>query len=247
MPTKPRLDQLLCERGLAPTREKAKALIMAGAVLVNDRPATKPGSPTAADAELRVKQGPQYVSRGADKLAGALDAFALDPANRDWLDIGQSTGGFTDLLLQRGARHVTGVDVGYGQLDLRLRNDPRVTCLERVNVRYLASDALQGRKFDGAAIDVSFISLELVLPAVAPHVQQGGLIIALVKPQFEAGREHIGKGGVVRDANVIQACVDKIISFGLKTRLRARGQVPSPIRGPKGNQEVFILFEKVDS
>jgi 23S rRNA (cytidine1920-2'-O)/16S rRNA (cytidine1409-2'-O)-methyltransferase len=247
MPTKLRLDQLLCERGLAATREKAKALIMAGAVLVNDRPATKPGAPTAADADVRVKQRPQYVSRGAEKLAGALDAFAIDPKNQDWLDIGQSTGGFTDLLLQRGARHVTGVDVGYGQLDLRLRNDPRVTCLERVNARYLAPDAFQSRMFDGAVIDVSFISLEPVLPAVAPHVRPGGLVLALVKPQFEAGREHIGKGGVVRDAGVIQACVDKIIAFGPKTHLRARGQAPSPIRGPKGNQEVFILFEIVGS
>jgi 23S rRNA (cytidine1920-2'-O)/16S rRNA (cytidine1409-2'-O)-methyltransferase len=244
MSTKKRLDQLLYERGLAPTREKAKALVMAGAVLVDDHPATKPGAATNPDVALRVKEAARYVSRGADKLAGALDAFDIDPADQTWLDIGQSTGGFTDLLLQRGAREVTGVDVGYGQLDLRLRNDPRVTVVERTNARNLPADAFQGRSFDGAVIDVSFISLELVLPAVAPHVRRGGLVVALVKPQFEAGRELVGKGGVVRDVEVIQACVAKVLSFGPSVNLQPRGQTPSPLRGPKGNQEVFVLFEK---
>ncbi len=244
MPTKMRLDQLLCERGLAPTREKAKALIMAGAVLVNNRPAGKPGVAIDIESDLRVKQGPEYASRGAEKLTGALEGFGIDPTGENWLDIGQSTGGFTDLLLRRGAKHVTGVDVGYGQLDLRLRNDPRVTAIERTNARHLKPDAFGGTQFDGAVIDVSFISLELILPAVAPHVRPGGRIVALVKPQFEAGREQVGKGGVVRDEAAVVACVDKIAAFGSAIGLRATGQVLSPIRGPKGNQEVFIHFVK---
>jgi 23S rRNA (cytidine1920-2'-O)/16S rRNA (cytidine1409-2'-O)-methyltransferase len=245
MTAKTRLDQLLVERGLAPSREKAKALILAGEVLVNDRPGEKAGAPTAPDAELRLRHAaPAYVSRGGDKLAGALDAFGFDPAGTSFLDIGQSTGGFTDLLLQRGAAFVAGVDVGYGQLAMKLRRDPRVLCVERANARELPADLFGGRLFDGAVIDVSFISLRLVLPAALPHVRPGGAIVALVKPQFEAGREHVGKGGVVRDPEAIAQCVDDIAAFARTLGLMVRGREPSPLAGPKGNREVFLFLEK---
>jgi 23S rRNA (cytidine1920-2'-O)/16S rRNA (cytidine1409-2'-O)-methyltransferase len=245
MKTKPRLDQLLVDRGLAPSREKAKALVLAGEVLVDDRPAEKAGAPTDPEAALRLRhEPPNYVSRGGDKLAGALDAFGFDPAGKSFLDVGQSTGGFTDLLLQRGAVFVAGVDVGYGQLAMKLRRDPRVQCLERTNARELPAGAFGGKLFDGAAIDVSFISLRLVLPAALPHVRPGGAIVALVKPQFEAGREHVGKGGVVRDAAVIARCVDDVAAFAATLGLTERGRAPSRLEGPKGNREVFLWLEK---
>jgi 23S rRNA (cytidine1920-2'-O)/16S rRNA (cytidine1409-2'-O)-methyltransferase len=245
MKTKVRLDQLLCDRGLAVSREKAKAMILAGEVLVDDRPADKAGAPTAPEAAIRLRrEAERYVSRGGDKLAGALADLGVDPAGQAWLDIGQSTGGFTDALLQRAAAHVTGVDVGYGQLDLKLRRDPRVTAIERLNARELAADAFGGRLFDGAVIDVSFISLKLILPAVVPHLRPGGLALALVKPQFEAGRALVGKGGVVRDPAVIDQCVCGVAEFAANLGLAARGQAPSRLTGPKGNQEVFLLLEK---
>ncbi len=240
---KPRLDQLVHELGLTESREKAKALVMAGQVLVNDQPATKPGTPTDPTAQIRVKGTMPFVSRGGEKLAGALDAFALTPGG-DWLDIGQSTGGFTDALLQRGAMHVTGVDVGYGQLANKLRQDDRVTCIERTNARTLPLDFFDGRQFDNAVIDVSFISLRSILPTVAPHVRAGGAILAMVKPQFEAGREGVGKGGVVRDPELVAACVEGVAQFATTLGLRMRDQAPSPILGPKGNQEVFLWLEK---
>ncbi|MDP8225725.1 MAG: TlyA family RNA methyltransferase [Candidatus Lernaella stagnicola] len=242
---KPRLDHLVFERGLAESREKAKALIMAGKVLVNDRPAEKPGTPTNPTADIRLRGTLPYVSRGGEKLVGALDALGVDPTGGDWLDVGQSTGGFTDVLLQRGAAHVTGIDVGYGQLANKLRQDPRVSCMERTNARTLPPDFFQGRRFDGAVIDVSFISLRSVLPAVAPHLRIGASTLAMVKPQFEAGRERLGKGGVVRDPEVIAECVAQIAAFGGELGLAARGEAPAPIQGPKGNQEVFVLFEKI--
>jgi len=245
MPSKERLDVLLVARDLAPSREKAKAMIMAGEVLVDDRPVTKAGTAVALDAPIRLKREERrFASRGGDKLLGALESFAVDPAAQRWLDVGQSTGGFTDLLLQRGAAHVTGLDVGYGQLDLRLRNDPRVTCHERVNVRHLPDDYFAGERFDGATIDVSFISLKFILPVVVKHLRAGALIVALVKPQFEAGREQVGKGGLVKDDAVIAACVDNVIGYAREAGLSARGQLPSPVAGAKGNREVFVLLHK---
>ena len=245
MTAKVRLDQLLFDRGLAPSREKAKALILAGLVLVNDRPETKAGSPTDPEAAIRLKdQGSRYVSRGGDKLAGALAAFPLPLANGRFLDIGQSTGGFTDALLESGAAAVTGVDVGYGQLAMKLRRDPRVTCIERWNARDLPPDFFGGALFDGAVIDVSFISLTLILAGVTAHVRPGGFVLALVKPQFEAARAQIGKGGVVKDPAIIAECVEKIATFAATVGLVDRGRAPSPITGPKGNQEIFLWLEK---
>ncbi|HPQ68924.1 MAG TPA: TlyA family RNA methyltransferase [bacterium] len=245
MPSKERLDMLLVARDLAPSREKAKAMIMAGEVLVDDRPVTKAGTAVAVDAAIRLRRDERrFASRGGDKLLGALEAFAVDPAGQRWLDVGQSTGGFTDLLLQRDAAHVTGLDVGYGQLDLRLRNDPRVTCRERVNVRHLPDDFFNGELFDGAVIDVSFISLKFILPVVAKHLRAGASVVALVKPQFEAGREQVGKGGLVKDDAVIAACVDNVFGYAREAGLSARGQIPSPVTGAKGNREVFVLLHK---
>lgn len=245
MTVKQRLDQLLFDRGLAPSREKAKALIMAGVVLVNDRPETKAGTPVDVAATIRLKdEGSRYVSRGGDKLAGALAAFALPIEGGRFLDVGQSTGGFTDLLLEHGAAHVTGVDVGYGQLAMKLRRDKRVTCIERWNARDLPADRFDGQLFDGAVIDVSFISLALILPSVAPHVRPGGFVLALVKPQFEAGRAQIGKGGVVKDPAIIAACVTRVAELAGPLGLTAKGNVPSPLTGPKGNQEMFLWLEK---
>ena len=245
MSEKCRLDQLVFERGLAPSREKARALILAGQVLIDDRPVTKPGTAVKLDAVPRLKNKAQpYVSRGGEKLAGAFAEFDINPKDQQWLDIGQSTGGFTDFLLQHGTAHVTGVDVGYGQLDWRLRKDPRVTCIERTNARSLTAKSVNHQQFHGAVIDVSFISLELILPAVAPLIGPGGQIVALVKPQFEVGKGQVGKGGVVRDPKLIQTCVDKISLFSVQLGLAFRGQAPSPIRGPKGNQEIFIRLIK---
>jgi len=245
MPEKQRLDRLLHQRGLADSREKAKALIMAGQVLVDDRPVEKAGASVPVDADIRLREQPRrFVSRGGEKLIAALEDLQVDPAGKRWLDIGQSTGGFTDVLLQQGAVHVTGVDVGYGQLDYRLRTDPRVTCRERTNARNLEADAFGGEKFDGAVIDVSFISLTLILPSVSPHIKTGGRLLTLVKPQFEAGREQVGKGGVVRDETVIAACVEKIKTFAADNGLTVTNELPSPVLGPKGNQEVFLLLEK---
>jgi len=190
-----RLDRLLVDLGLAPSRERAQRLILAGDVLVGDRPATKPGALVAADAVLRLRKAPSaYVSRGGEKLAGALDAFGLDVAGQVALDVGASTGGFTDCLLRRGARRVFALDVGYGQLAWTLRQDTRVTVLERTNARRLEASMLAAAP-DLATVDVSFISLALVLPPVAGVLRPGGSVVALVKPQFEAGRGQVGKGG----------------------------------------------------
>jgi 23S rRNA (cytidine1920-2'-O)/16S rRNA (cytidine1409-2'-O)-methyltransferase len=241
--TKTRLDQLLVKRELVESREKAKALIMAGQVLVDDRPVTKAGSPVAEDAVIRLRGQTQYVSRGGEKLAGALDALSVDPAGLRLLDIGQSTGGFTDCLLQRGAVQITGVDVGYGQLANKLRQDERVTCLERTNARTLPADAFDGEQFDGAVVDVSFISLRTVLPPVLPHVREGGFVVAMVKPQFEAGRENVKKG-VVRDPAIIVECSDLVAETTAALGWIETGRAAAPIQGPKGNQEVFLLLTR---
>lgn len=235
-----RLDRLLVDRGLAPSRERAQRLVLAGAVLVDERPATKPAAVVAPDAALRLRTpASAYVSRGGEKLAGALDAFGLDVTGRMALDVGASTGGFTDCLLRRGARRVLAVDVGYGQLAWTLRQDARVVVLERVNARHL-EPAMLPEAPDLAAIDVSFISLALVLPAVARVLRPGGDVIALVKPQFEAGRGQVGKGGVVRDPAVREATVTSVRTAAEALGFLVRAQAESVLAGPKGNREVFL-------
>lgn len=238
-----RLDLLLVERGLVPTRERAQRLILAGEVLAADRPATKPGALVAADTPLRLRDpGPGWVSRGGEKLAGALDAFALDVVARVGLDVGASTGGFTECLLRRGARRVIALDVGYGQLAWSLRQDPRVAVIERTNVRHLQPDALPEPP-DLATVDVSFISLTLVLPAVARVVSAGSPVVALVKPQFEAGRGQVGKGGVVRDDAVRAAAVGRVRAVAEDLGFQVHGEAESVLPGPKGNREVFLWLQ----
>jgi 23S rRNA (cytidine1920-2'-O)/16S rRNA (cytidine1409-2'-O)-methyltransferase len=239
-----RLDRLLVDRGLAPSRERAQRLILAGAVLVADRPATKAGVLVAPDVPLRLRgSASDYVSRGGEKLAGALDAFALDVAGTVALDVGASTGGFTDCLLRRGARRVIAVDVGYGQLAWTLRQDPRVVVLERTNARRLDC-AMLPEPPDLATVDVSFISLALVLPAVAATLRPGAAVVTLVKPQFEAGRGQVGKGGVVRDPAVRAEAVARVRREAEGMGLRVRGEADSVLHGPKGNREVFLWLEK---
>ena len=204
-----RLDQLLCERGLAETRSRAQALVMAGRVRVDGRLVTKAGTPTPGDAELEVEQGPAYVSRGGDKLATALAAFAIDVSGLVCLDVGASTGGFTDCLLQRGAAHVTALDVGRGQLHERLRADDRVTLLEGVNARLLAPGDLPGPAATLAVVDVSFISLALVLPPLVSVLAHPYRLLPLVKPQFEAGRSE-ARRGVVRDPSIHAAVLERV-------------------------------------
>lgn len=238
-----RLDVLVVDRGLAPSRERAQRLILAGEVLAGERPATKAGALVAADTPLRLRAPDSgYVSRGGDKLAGALDAFALDPAGRLALDVGASTGGFTDCLLRRGARRVVALDVGYGQLAWSLRQDPRVVVIERANVRRLEPADLPDPP-ELATVDVSFISLTLVLPALARVVTPGSPVVALVKPQFEAGRGQVGKGGVVRDDAVRAAAVARVRAAAGGLGFTVRGEAESVLPGPKGNREVFLWLQ----
>lgn len=227
-----RLDVALVRRGLAETRERAHALILAGAVTVGGAPATRPAQPVTEAVEIEVAQRHEFVSRGALKLQKALDTWQIDPTDRVALDVGASTGGFTDLLLQRGARRVYAVDVGYGQLHYRLRNDPRVTNLERTNVRYLAE---LPEDVDLGVIDVSFISLKLALVPMFALVK--GQIVALIKPQFEAGRAQIGKGGVVRDPLIRQQVIADLRKWSDTQPWTMTDVVESPIRGPAGNVE----------
>jgi 23S rRNA (cytidine1920-2'-O)/16S rRNA (cytidine1409-2'-O)-methyltransferase len=244
-PGKQRIDKILVERGLAPSRERAQALVLAGAVCVADQRIDKPGTEVALDADIRVAAADlPFVSRGGLKLAHALDHFGLRAAvmGAVCLDAGASTGGFTDCLLQAGAARVHAVDVGYGQLAWKLRSDPRVRVYERENIRHL-DPARIGEPVDLAVVDVSFISLTLVLPAIAATLAPGGgrPIVALVKPQFEVGKGEVGKGGVVRDPLKRQAAVDKVIAFAAGAGLTVCGQVESPIEGPAGNHE-FLLW-----
>jgi len=231
------------DRGLAASRERAQRLILAGSVLAGELPATKPGALVVADTPLRLRaSGSAYVSRGGDKLAGALDAFAIDPAGRTALDVGASTGGFSDCLLQRGARRVVALDVGYGQLAWSLRQDPRVVVIERANVRHLEPADLPEAP-DLVTVDVSFISLTLVLPAIARVVAPGSPLVALVKPQFEAGRGQVGKGGVVRDDAVRGAAVARVRAAADALGFTVRGEIESVLPGPKGNREVFLWLQ----
>jgi 23S rRNA (cytidine1920-2'-O)/16S rRNA (cytidine1409-2'-O)-methyltransferase len=239
---KKRLDVLLFEQGFAPSRARAQSLILAGKVVVDGVPVTKAGSQIAPDAKIEV-QAPDhpYVSRGALKLEAALDAVGISPEGLDCLDVGASTGGFTDLLLERGARRVIALDVGRGQLAWRLREDPRVVVMEGVNARHLAEHALPFA-VGLACIDVSFISLRLVVPAVLPYLEGDGWLICLVKPQFEAARGQVGSGGVVRDEGVRRKVVDATVAALAELGLTLVGLVPSPIRGPKGNLEELAVF-----
>jgi 23S rRNA (cytidine1920-2'-O)/16S rRNA (cytidine1409-2'-O)-methyltransferase len=247
-PKRPRLDVVCVERGLVPTRPRAQALILAGQVVVDGQVVTKAGTSVAASSsvELRSADHP-YVSRGGLKLQAALEAFALDVSGCVAIDVGASTGGFTDCLLQRGARHVIAVDVGYGQLAWRLRQDVRVTCVERTNARnldaaVLASAAGQAWPPTLAVVDVSFISLTLVLPAVAALLGAGQPIVALIKPQFEAGRGEVGKGGVVRDPTIRQRAIARVLDWACEKGFVVGGEIDSPIAGPQGNVEHLALL-----
>ncbi len=240
---KKRIDKLLVERGLAETREKAQALIMAGNVLVDDRPAAKPGMPVSDDADIRLIQAPHpYVSRGGLKLEGAVREFGIGVAGKVCLDVGASTGGFTHFLLLNGATRVYALDVDVKQLDWKVRNDPRVRTIE-LNARFLEPGHV-GEPVDLVTMDVSFISLELLLPRIPALIRSGGECLALVKPQFEVGREHVGKGGIVRDPGLQQAAVDKIAGAGRNAGFDFAGSAESPITGREGNREFFVLFRK---
>lgn len=243
---KERLDVLLVSRGLFTSREQARRSIMAGAVYVDGVRELKPGTavPENASTEVRGETLP-FVSRGGLKLAKALQHFGISVTNRDCLDVGASTGGFTDCLLQNGARHVHAVDVGYGQLAWQLRQDPRVTVLERTNIRHLEPG--QVPMVDMVTIDVSFISLTKVLPIVRTLLRAGGDVVALVKPQFEAGREQVGKKGVVRDAATHQRVLTTVIAAAAELGFHAAGVTYSPIKGPEGNIEFLLHLVPADA
>ncbi|WP_426736543.1 TlyA family RNA methyltransferase [Myxococcus faecalis] len=243
-PRKERVDVLVVERGLAESRTKAQALILAGQVVVDDQRVDKPGSLIPVEAELRLKgEVLPYVSRGGLKLKGAIDLFGLDVRGKVGADIGASTGGFTDCLLQHGAVRVHAIDVGYGQLHEKLRKDPRVRSRERVNARYLTEEDLP-EKVGVVVIDVSFISLTQVLPSVLPFLEPGGVLAALVKPQFEVGPDRVGKGGVVRDAAARQDAIDTVTAFVREQGLTVRGVMDSPVPGPAGNVEALLVAER---
>jgi 23S rRNA (cytidine1920-2'-O)/16S rRNA (cytidine1409-2'-O)-methyltransferase len=236
-----RIDQLLVDRGLAPTRARAQALILAGEVFVGSDRVDKAGTPVRDDVPIAVRQPAQpYVSRGGTKLAGALDAFGIDVRQLRCLDVGASTGGFTDCLLQRGAARVVAVDVGYGQLAAKLRTDPRVVVKERTNARALTPDDIDGPA-DMVTIDASFIGLEKLMPAVARCTQTRGTLVALVKPQFEVGRAHASRGkGVVRDDRLREEAVANAVESVRRVGFDVLGQQDSVLAGPKGNREVFV-------
>jgi 23S rRNA (cytidine1920-2'-O)/16S rRNA (cytidine1409-2'-O)-methyltransferase len=237
-----RLDKLLVERGLAPTRTRAEALIIAGRVTVKGHARVKPGMAIPDDAEIAVSEPEHpWVSRGGVKLAGGLDAFGIDPAGKICLDVGASTGGFTDVLLARGAAKVFAVDVGYGQLHAKLRNDPRVVLREKVNARLLSREEVP-EPVALAVGDVSFISLRLILPAVVPLLAPGAELLLLVKPQFESERGEVGKGGIVRDPAVKERAVQRVKDAAQALGLALVGVVPSPIRGADGNEEFLAAF-----
>ena len=236
---KVRLDKLLLDKKLASSRQKAQALIAAGQVLVNDRLADKPGAMVEDCATVVVKESCPYVSRGGYKLEAGLEFFKIKPKGFVCLDIGASTGGFSDCLLKNGAAKVYAVDVGYGQLAWELRHDPRVVVMERTNARYLRAENLE-TLVDFAVIDASFISLKLLIPPLLPLFRGRISILALIKPQFEVGRGKVGKGGVVRDPALHREVIDEIIALGNGLGLQSRGVTPSPILGPKGNKEFLI-------
>jgi len=236
-PKKQRLDLAMVERALVPSRERAQALILAGDVRVGGQTETRASAMVAPDAAIEIEKPARFVSRGGEKLDHALDAFGIDVSGRVALDVGASTGGFTDCLLQRGAARVYAVDVGYGQLNQRLRSDARVVVMERANIRELASLPEQP---DLATVDASFISLTIVLPQVIALLRPGADIVALVKPQFEAGRGEVSRNGVVRDPLVHATVIGRVAWWSVNHGLRVRGVAASPLLGPAGNREFFL-------
>lgn len=237
-----RLDKLLVERGISPTRERAKALILSGVVIVGENRIDKAGTLVPGDAKIRIKgEDNPYVSRGGLKLKRALTEFDINVADFVALDVGASTGGFTDCLLQEGAKKVYAVDVGYGQLAWKLRNDKRVIVFEKTNIRYFSGSGMDD-EVDIATIDTSFISLKLVIPAVLNLIKKDAIILALIKPQFEAGRKEVGKKGVVKDPDIHKRVIDEIAEFCRELRLEVVGTCESPLLGPAGNKEFFICL-----
>ncbi|MEK9659442.1 MAG: TlyA family RNA methyltransferase [Chloroflexota bacterium] len=240
-PAKARADQMLVERGMATSREQARALLLGGEVFSGSQRIERPGQQLPADTPLRVRERPRFVGRGGEKLAGALAAFGIEVRGLVALDVGASTGGFVDCLLQAGARGVYGVDVGHGQLAAKLRDDPRVVSMEGVNARHPFP---LPAPVDLLVADVSFISLRLVLPAALEHLSPGGFALVLVKPQFEAGREQVGRGGIVREPVTHAAVVGELCLWAIAQGLRLGGVRPSPIEGSDGNLEFFVLMRK---
>ena len=241
---KQRIDVLLVEQGFFPSREKARAAIMAGQVLADRQRVDKAGTKVEDGVNIEIKGDVMpYVSRGGLKLEKAMKLFSFDLAGTTCMDIGASTGGFTDCMLQHGASRVYAVDVGYGQLDWKLRNDPRVVVMERTNIRHVTAEDI-GEPMDFISIDVSFISLKLVLPVAKSLLHPQGKLIALIKPQFEAGRQQVGKNGVVRDAAIHTQVIEKVVDFAQELGLTPEGLSFSPIRGPKGNVEFLLSLSQ---
>ena len=240
---KERLDRLLVTQGLVISREVAARTILAGGVLVDGAVVDKPAKLVPLDARIEVEKPAPYVSRSGEKLAAALDAFSINANGMIGLDVGCSTGGFTDCLLQRGAKRIYAVDVGYGQIDWKLRQDRRVVLLERTNIRYV-DRTLIPEPIDLAVIDVSFISLTLVLPSVVPLLRENATVVALVKPQFAVGKGQVGAGGIVRDDAQRDAVTKKIIDCGAHLGLQVKGVLDSPVKGRKGNREILVSFQR---
>lgn len=247
---KERIDKLLVERGLAESRHKAQALILAGHVQVDDKIIDKPGTLVLTHAQIKIKELPPYVSRGGLKLERALQAFGISVTSKIGLDLGASTGGFTDCLLQFGAARVYALDVGRGQLDWKLRSDPRVVCIEGINVRYLKPDLIPD-PVDVVTVDLSFISLTLVLPALKVFLQKkargSAEVIALIKPQFEVGKGEVGRGGIVKDKEKHEKVIEKISRFAEHVGFQVKGLIESPIRGAEGNKEFLIYLVDLPS
>ncbi len=240
---KERLDKLLVARGLVETRTRAQAIILAGQVFSGEQRLEKPGQLVGLDAPITLRESLRYVGRGGLKLAAALDHFAIEVNGRICLDIGASTGGFTDCLLQRGVERVVALDVGYGQLDWKIRQDRRVDVREKVNARYLSTEDFACH-FDLIVVDVSFISLTRILPVMPPLLAPAGEVIALIKPQFEVGRGEVGKGGIVRDTLAQKRVVDEIVAFAGNLGMTSRGTIESPILGADGNREFLGYFDR---
>jgi 23S rRNA (cytidine1920-2'-O)/16S rRNA (cytidine1409-2'-O)-methyltransferase len=244
--SKERIDKLLIEKRIVQSRERARSLIMEGRVIVEDRTIDKPGTKVDVEAQLQIRgEDLPYVSRGGVKLEGALNAFGVHPSGMVVMDVGASTGGFTDCVLQKGARKVYAVDVGYGQLAWKLRKDPRVVNLERRNIRYLKREEVE-EEVDLILIDTSFISIEKYLPHLLGFLRKGGTIISLIKPQFEVGKGEVGKGGVVKDPALHQKVIERISQFSRGLGLKVLRVIESSLLGPKGNKEFFIYLKKVD-
>jgi len=244
--SKERIDVLLVEKGFFESREKAKASIMAGIVFVDEQKVDKAGEEVSVDANIEVRGNAcPYVSRGGLKLHKAVNEFNIDLSGKVCMDIGASTGGFTDCMLQNGASKVYSVDVGYGQFAWKLRQDPRVVCMERTNIRYVTYEDI-GELLDFASIDVSFISLTKVLPVAFNLTKDSGEVVALIKPQFEAGREQVGKKGVVRDSKVHKEVIEKVIEFSKSIGFKVKNLSFSPIKGPEGNIEFLLYLSKIE-